>query len=103
MPDSNFTLITDQKSIAFMLDNRKQSKIKNNKIHCWRLELALFSYTIKFWPGRENDAADAFTHAVCTLVNTFTPQELHQNLCHPGVRWLAHYVHAKNLPFLMEG
>ena len=67
-----FTSITDQKSVAFMLDNRKRSKIKNNKIHCWRLELASFSYTIKFRPGRDNVAADAFTRVVCTSVNTFT-------------------------------
>ena len=85
-----------------MLDNRKRSKIKNNKIHCWRSELASFSYTIKFRPGRDNVAADVFTHAVCASVNTFTLQELHQNLCHPGVRRLAHYVRAKNLPFVME-
>ena len=98
----HFTLITDQNSVAFMLDNRKRSKIKNNKIHCWRLELASFSYTIKFRPGRDNVAADAFTRAVCASVNTFTLQELHQNLCHPGVRRLAHYVRAKNLPFSME-
>ena len=27
-----FTLITDQQSVSFMFDNRKRSKIKNNKI-----------------------------------------------------------------------
>ena len=27
-----FTLITDQRSVAFMLDSRKRTKIKNNKI-----------------------------------------------------------------------
>ena len=52
----HFTLITDQKSVAFMLDNRKR-----RKIHCRRLELASFSYIIKFRPGRDNVAADAFT------------------------------------------
>ena len=29
-----FVLITDQRSVAFMLDNRKRTKIKNNKIQC---------------------------------------------------------------------
>ena len=28
----HFTLVTDQRSVAFMIDNRKRSKIKNNKI-----------------------------------------------------------------------
>ena len=45
-----FTLITYQKSVAFMLDNRKRTKIKNNKIQCWRLELASFSYVVKYRP-----------------------------------------------------
>ena len=39
-----FTLITDQRSVAFMLDKRKRTKIKNNKIQGWRLELAAFSF-----------------------------------------------------------
>ena len=40
----HFALVTDQKSIAFMLDNQKRTKI--NKTQYWRLELAPFSYTI---------------------------------------------------------
>ena len=44
----HFTLVTDQRSVAFMIDNRKRSKIKNNKIQSWRLELASFSYTVKY-------------------------------------------------------
>ena len=31
-----FILITDQKSVSFMFDNRKRSKIKNSKIRSWR-------------------------------------------------------------------
>ena len=38
----HFPIITDQRSVAFMLDNRKQTKIKNNKIKGWRLELTIF-------------------------------------------------------------
>ena len=48
-----FTLITDQRSVAFMLDKRKRTKIKNNKIQGWRLELAAFIYKIKYRPGPE--------------------------------------------------
>ena len=33
----HFTLVTDQRSVAFMLDSRKKTKVKNNKILCWRL------------------------------------------------------------------
>ena len=59
------TLITDQRSVAFMLNNRKRTKIKNNKIQCWRLELASFSYTIKYRPGKDKVVADALTRAHC--------------------------------------
>ena len=87
-----FTLITDQKSVAFMLDKRKRTKIKNNKIQCWRLELAPFSYTVKYRPGNQNVTADALSRAVCTVTNTYDLPELYADLCHPGVRRLAHYV-----------
>ena len=46
--------------------------------------------------------ADAFTCVVCASTNTFNLYELHNNLCHPGVRRLSHYVRSKNLPFSME-
>ena len=35
-----FKLITDQKSISFMFDNKRKSKIKSTKIARWRVELA---------------------------------------------------------------
>ena len=80
-----FTLITDQKSVAFMLDNRKRTKVKNNKIQCWRLELAPFSYEIKYRPDRENNAPDALTRAFCSAVSSCNLEELHWDLCHLGV------------------
>ena len=59
-------LITDQRSVAFMLDNRKRTEIKNNKIQGWRLELASYSYTIQYRPGRENVGQDTLTRrATC--------------------------------------
>ena len=45
----HFMLITVQRSVAFMMDNRKRTKIKNNKIQGCRLELASFSYTIQYY------------------------------------------------------
>ena len=48
--------------------------------------------TRKFRPGRGDVAADAFTRAVCASVNTFTLQELYENLCYTGVKRLAHYM-----------
>ena len=93
-----FILITDQKSVSFMFDNRKRSKIKNSKIQSWRLELAEFSYTIQYREGKDNVVPDSFTRAHCAAVST-SLEEIHSQLCHPGVIRLLHFVKAKNLPF----
>lgn len=34
-----FQLVTDQRSVSFMFDNKVTSEIKNEKIQRWRLEL----------------------------------------------------------------
>ena len=90
-----FILITDQKSVSFMFDNRKRSKIKNSKIQSWRLELAEFSYAIQYREGKENVVPDSFTRAHCAAVLT-SLEEIHAQLCHPGVTGLLHFVKAKN-------
>ena len=58
-----FTLVTDQQSIAFRLNQRKKSKIKNAKIQQWRFELETFEYTIHYRPGFNNYAADLFSNS----------------------------------------
>ena len=93
-----FILITDQKSVSFMFDNRKRSKIKNSKIQSWRLELAEFSYAIQYREGKDNVVPDSFTRAHCAAVSK-SLEEIHAQLCHPGVTRLLHFVKAKNLPF----
>ena len=96
-----FTLITDQRSVAFMLDSRKRTKIENNKIQGWRLELASFSYTITYRPGKNNVGPDTLTRAFCASA-TSSPNklsEIHVQLCHPGVTRLLHFVRTKNLPY----
>ena len=40
-----FTL-TDQRSLAFMFDQRNRGKIKNSKIQAWRAELGMFAYEV---------------------------------------------------------
>ena len=81
-----------------MFDNRKRSKIKNSKIQSWRLELAEFSYAIQYREGKDNVVPDSFTRAHCAAVST-SLEEIHAQLCHPGVTRLLHFVKAKNLPF----
>ena len=98
----HFDLITDQRSVSFMFDRRRRSKIKNCKIQEWRLELACFSYTIKYRPGKENVPADALTRAYSCAVNSCALKEIHDGMCHPGVTRLLHFVRSKNLPYSTE-
>lgn len=95
----SFTLITDQKSVAFMLDNRKRTKIKNNKILSWRLELAPFSFDIQYRPGEANVGPDTLTRAFCSALSTPSLMDIHKGLGCPGVARLHHFVKVKNLPF----
>ena len=97
-----FTIITDQRSVAFMFDSRKRTKIKNNKVLCWRLELAEFTYTIVYRPGVDNAAPDALTRAFCATINTLSLMEIHKNLGCPGITRLVHFVRAKNLPYSVD-
>lgn len=99
----HFNLVTDQRSVAFMFDTRKRTKIKNNKIQEWRMELAAFSYTIRYRPGKENVVPDTLTRAFCcSAFASSTLTDLHKGLCHPGVTRLLHFVRTKNLPFSTE-
>ena len=88
-----FTIITDQRSVALMLDNRKRTKIKNNKIQGWRLELVSFSYTITYRPGVDNVIPDTLTRSL---------SKIHTGLCDPGVTRILHFVRLKNLPYSTE-
>ena len=91
-----FTLVTDQRSVAFMMDNRKRTKIKNNKILNWRLELASLCYSVQYRPGSENVAADTLSRATCaTLTHNYSLNNIHAGLCHAGVKRLLHYVRSK--------
>ena len=98
----HFTLKTDQQSVAFMFDNRKRTKVKNNKIQDWRLELASFSYTVEYRPGKDNVAPDSFTRAFTASMPTTSLSEIHVALCHPGVTRMLHFVRSKNLPYSTE-
>ena len=95
----HFTLVTDQRSVSFMFDSRKRTKIKNNKIQCWRLELASYNYTIVYRPGKDNVAADSLTRTYCGSASGLSLTDIHAALCHPGITRLLHFVRTKNLPF----
>ena len=62
------------------------------------MELAEFCYTIQYREGQSNTVPDFFTRAYCATAAT-SPEDIHAQLCHPGVTRLLHFVKAKNLPF----
>ena len=90
----HFMLKTDQRSMSFMFDKHQQSKVKNDKIMRWRMELSCFDLDIVFRPGKENVAPDAFARSWCSTVygDTRPLLELHTSFCHPGVTRMCHFV-----------
>lgn len=70
----HFIVVSDQRSVAFMLNNRKGTKIKKSKIWVWRMELASFSYNIYCRPGKENVAPDTLTRTFCCSTNSSLTQ-----------------------------
>ena len=97
-----FQLMTDQKSVAFMFDTTHSSKIKNEKICRWRLELSCFRYDIVYRPGVENAAADALSRVCGSMSEEDGLRKLHDDLCHPGITRMIHFVRSRNLPYSVE-
>ena len=95
----HFTLVTDQKSVSFMFDRHHASKIKNEKIMRWRMDLSSFHFTILHWPGKKMIGPDTLSRAFCGTIGTSHLKELHVSLCHSGVTRMAHFVQSKNLSY----
>ena len=98
----HFTLVTDQKSVSYMFEKQHKGRIKNDKIHRWRLDLACYSFDIRYRPGDENVSADTFSRVYCSAVSSNTLSDLHDALSHPGVTRMYAFVQSQNLPFSME-
>ncbi|XP_068229230.1 uncharacterized protein [Palaemon carinicauda] len=97
----HFKLITDQRSVKFMFDSKSNSKIKNEKIARWRVELSYFHYDIVYRPGTENIPADALSR-ICGATTSDKLRELHEILCHSGISCMMHFVRGRNLPYAVE-
>ena len=80
-----FTLITDQRSLAFMFDQRNRGKIKNPKIQAWRAELGMFAYEVKHRSGKENIAAEDLSRVCSVAGRPSSLKGLHESLGHPGI------------------
>ncbi|XP_047989823.1 uncharacterized protein LOC125229088 [Leguminivora glycinivorella] len=97
----HFLLITDQKSVSYIFNQNHSSKIKNDKIERWRLELSCYKYDIIYRPGVQNTAADALSR-VCAFMNNNKLYELHDALSHPGITRMYHWIKLKNLPYNLD-
>ena len=95
----HFTIVTDPKSVSFIFDAKHSSKIKNEKIFRWRLELSSFSYTVLHRPGKQNTGPDTLSRGFCGNIGADHLRNLHNALCHPGVTRINHFVRSKNLPY----
>ena len=100
----HFILKTDQQAVSYMFYKRKNSKIKNDKIMRWRMELSCFDFDIVYRPGKENISPDTFSRSYCSSTGTSHRPllDLHVSLCHPGVTRMYHFVKSKNLPYSVE-
>ena len=84
-----FTLKTDQKYVSYMFDAQHKGKIKNNKILCFKLELACYSFDTVYRPGKSNIPPDTLSRATCAT-ESGSLYSIHQSLCHSGVTRLYH-------------
>ena len=86
-----------------MFNARRASKIKNDKILTWRIELAGYSFDIHYRLGEKNVPAESLTRLFCSSVTSDKLMDLHNSLCHPGVTRMAHYLKMKNIAAYVEG
>lgn len=100
--NTHFKILTDQKSVSFIYDGSQRSKVKNDKIQRWKIELSPFDYEVIYRPGSENYAADALSRCGAIVGSSEELKILHEGLCHPGITRMAHFVRSKNLPYSVE-
>lgn len=98
-----FKILTDQQAVSYMFHSHHSSKIKNDKILRWRLELAGYKYDIQYCPGKDKLPADALSRSGSDTVESLSDLEkVHDALCHPGITRLYHFVKSKNLTYSEE-
>ena len=87
-----------------MFNTSHSSKIKNEKILRWCLELSEYRYDIKYRAESENLACDTLSRVCSTTARTESTslENVHASLCHPGVTRLYHFVRMKNLAYSLE-
>lgn len=91
-----FTVLTDQRGIAYLFDARPKSAIKNTKLSRWRMDMAEFDFVIEYRPGAENSAADALSRVAAHVYDSERRRQqiehAHCALGHAGVTRLMKYI-----------
>ena len=95
-------MITDQRAVSLTFNPFRLGKIKNIKIQTWRAELGNFDYEIQHRPGKENYAPNALSRLSFVIGPKNELLEIHEQLGHPGISRLSHFIRTKNLPYSTE-
>ncbi|GFV21941.1 retrovirus-related Pol polyprotein from transposon opus [Trichonephila clavipes] len=98
----HFEVFTDQQVVAFVFNQRYGSKIKNEKLIRWRLELASSKFDIIYRPEKQNVIADTLSRITGAITPRVDLYNLQNSLCHPGVTRMHHWVCCRNLLFSLE-
>ena len=104
MTGKHFSIKTDQRSVKFIFDKLHKNKLKNDKILRWRMEISCYDFDIVYKLGRDNIVPDILSRSYCDAANNDqrSLSTIHENLCHPGVTRLLHFVRSKNLPYAVD-
>ena len=100
--ERHFTIIADQRSVAFMYSSPNYGKIKSEKIMRWRIQLSEYNFEIVYRAGKLNHVPDALSRVFCTSIHDNTLLEIHKSFCHPGITRFYHFVRVKNLPYSIK-
>ena len=87
-----FKIVTNQKSVLLMYDNKRRSKVKTDKILRWRLELSQYDYEI-IYKAEKYYSVPNTPRAYCASVSKSSFYEIHIALCHSGVTRFYHSLH----------
>ena len=89
---------TDQKALSFIF-GPNSSRVKNDKLIRWRLELSEYNFRISYQRGCQNVSADALSRLASLQPSCKT---LHETLAHPGVTRLYEYIQRHKVPISLD-